>query len=67
MDLAEKLNADLVVIGRAHAAESSNRMGEEKIFDADITAHRVMTCDSEPASGGQRKPGCRQRRSGGTG
>lgn len=36
MDLAGRLNADLVVIGRAGAAESLNRMGDEKIFDAVI-------------------------------
>jgi hypothetical protein len=36
MDLAEWLNADLVVLGRAGATESINRMGEEKIFDGVI-------------------------------
>ncbi|HKL00829.1 MAG TPA: hypothetical protein VJ943_11290 [Desulfotignum sp.] len=42
VDLAKKVHADLVVVGRASAAESANRMGEEKIFDADI---RLTTYD----------------------
>jgi hypothetical protein len=37
MDLAQKLHADMVVLGRAGAQESKNRMGDEKIFDAVIT------------------------------
>ncbi len=36
MDLGERLNADLVVLGRAGATESINRMGDEKIFDGVI-------------------------------
>lgn len=37
MDLAQKVHADMVVLGRVGAQESKNRMGDEKIFDADIT------------------------------
>jgi hypothetical protein len=36
MDLAERLNADLVILGRAGATESINRMGDDKIFDGAI-------------------------------
>ncbi len=45
VDLAEKVNADMVVIGRASAAESINRREDEKIFDALIrlTAYDVAS------------------------
>ncbi|MEE4364976.1 MAG: hypothetical protein V2J08_13650 [Desulfotignum sp.] len=45
VDLAEKVHAHLVVVGRASAAESANRMGDEKIFDAAIklTAYDVVS------------------------
>lgn len=36
VDLAKKVDADLVVLGRAGATESINRMGDEKIFDATV-------------------------------
>ena len=36
MNLARVLNADLVIIGQARAAESFNRMGDEKTFEAEI-------------------------------
>ena len=43
VELAKKVHADLVVVGRASAAESANRMGDEKVFDAAIklTAYDV--------------------------
>jgi hypothetical protein len=58
MDLAERLTADLVVIGRANAAESSNRMGEEKIYDAVIrlsaydpaSGQKILTCENQAAA-----------------
>ncbi len=36
MDLGRALNADLVVLGKANASESVNRMGDEKVYDAVI-------------------------------
>ncbi|OQY50422.1 MAG: hypothetical protein B6230_06325 [Desulfobacteraceae bacterium 4572_89] len=36
MELGRALKADMVVLGKANAAESINRMGDEKIFDAVI-------------------------------
>ncbi len=36
MALGRALKADLVVLGKATAAEAANRMGDEKTFDADI-------------------------------
>ncbi len=58
VDLAEKVNADMVVIGRASAAESANRMGDEKIFDAVIkltaydagSGQQVVTCENTAAA-----------------
>ncbi len=58
VDLAEKVNADLVVVGRASAAESANRMGEEKIFDAVIkltaydvgSGQQVAVCENTAAA-----------------
>ncbi len=58
VDLAEKVNADLVVVGRASAAESANRMGDEKIFDAIIkltaydvgSGQQVAVCENTAAA-----------------
>jgi len=36
MELGRKLNADIVIIGKAKSFEALNRMGEEKIYEADI-------------------------------
>lgn len=36
MDLGRALNADMVVLGKANASESVNRMGDEKVYDAVI-------------------------------
>jgi len=36
MELGRALKADMVVLGKANAAESINRMGDEKIFDGVI-------------------------------
>lgn len=36
MALGKALKADMVVLGKAHAAESANRMGDQRTFDADI-------------------------------
>ena len=58
VDLAEKVHADLVVVGRAGAAESANRMGDEKIFDAAIkltaydvgSGRQVAVCENTAAA-----------------
>ncbi|MCF8093126.1 MAG: hypothetical protein K9K40_11795, partial [Desulfotignum sp.] len=52
MDLAEKLHADLVVLGRASAAESANSMGDKKIFDA------VIKLSAYDVSSGQQVAAC---------
>ena len=57
-DLAGKLNADVVVVGRASAAESTNRRGDEKIFDAVIklaaydvgSGQQVVACENTAAA-----------------
>jgi len=36
MELGRALKAEMVVLGKAHASESINRMGDEKIFDGVI-------------------------------
>ncbi|WDP91078.1 MAG: hypothetical protein HUN04_15800 [Desulfobacter sp.] len=45
MDLGQALKADLVILGKAAAAESANRMGDERAFDAhiDLTVYDVKT------------------------
>lgn len=58
VDLARELNADLVVLGRVGATESSNRMGDEQIFEADIhldaldvtTGESVARCEHQVAA-----------------
>ncbi|MCP3953789.1 MAG: hypothetical protein GY697_16455, partial [Desulfobacterales bacterium] len=37
IELGKKLKADIVIIGKAKSFEALNRMGEEKIYEADIS------------------------------
>jgi hypothetical protein len=57
VDLAKKVGADLVVLGRAGATESSNRMGNEKIFDA------VVSLDVLDVTTGESVAGCEHQAS----
>jgi hypothetical protein len=57
VDLAKALNADLVVLGRAGATESINRMGDVKIFDG------VVRLDVFDAVTGQPVAGCEHQAS----
>jgi hypothetical protein len=66
VDLAKEMNADLVVMGRAGATESINRMGDEKIFEAVIhldvldvtTGESVAGCEHQAsARAGEDQPG----------
>ncbi|MEX1299849.1 MAG: hypothetical protein AB1Z38_08255 [Desulfotignum sp.] len=66
VDLGKALNADLVVLGRAGATESINRMGDEKIFDGMIrldvfdviTGESVAGCEHQAsANAGDGLPG----------
>lgn len=58
VDLARELGADLVVLGRAGASESINRMGDERVFDGVIhldvldaaTGEVVASVDHEAAA-----------------
>jgi len=58
MELGRVLKADMVVLGKARAAESINRMGDEKIFDGVIelkiydlgSGKEVMTSASRAAA-----------------
>jgi hypothetical protein len=58
VDLAKEMGADLVVLGRAGASESINRMGGEKIFDGVIhlevldaaTGESVASVDHQAAA-----------------
>jgi len=58
VDLAEAMDADLVVLGRAGATESINRMGDEKIFDGVVrlevfdvnTGESVAGCEHQAAA-----------------
>lgn len=59
MDLAERLNADLVVIGRAGATESINRMGDEKIFDAVIHLEALDVKARQPLTEVEHRAGAR--------
>jgi len=60
MELGRVLKADMVVLGKASAAESINRMGDEKIFDGVIelkiydldSGKEVMTSVSRAAAKG---------------
>ncbi|MGM0393983.1 MAG: hypothetical protein ACQEQ5_06085 [Thermodesulfobacteriota bacterium] len=51
VDLAKKVDADLVVLGRAGATESSNRMGDEKIFDATVYMDVLDVTSGESVAG----------------
>ncbi len=45
------MGADLVVLGRAGATESSNRMGDEKIFDAVVSLDVLDVATGESVAG----------------
>lgn len=51
VDLATALGADLVLLGRAGAGESPNRMGDEKVFEAVIRLDVLDAATGEPVAG----------------
>ena len=53
VDLAEELNADLVMLGRAGATESINRMENETVFDAVVHLNVLDVTTGKPIASGE--------------
>ncbi len=51
VNLAEALNADLVMLGRAGATESGNSMGDETVFDAVVHLEVLDVTTGKPVAG----------------
>lgn len=50
LDLAKSMGADLVVLGRAGAAESINRMANEKIFEGTVRLNAFDVTTGDPVA-----------------
>ena len=59
VDLAASMGADLVILGRAGAAESINRMENDKIFEGVVRLNAIDVTSGEPVAGCEHQAGAK--------